>query len=98
MSRSSQITIGVLRRLRSWGGFAGALAAVAGGVGAAVGLYSLPDPTAADVSAHVYAGAGQAAIAVSKEPQPDGGYVRTDFQMWRTGAGFAHVPESPYYP
>lgn len=51
-------------RMRSLGGVAGILAAVAGGLGAAVGFYDLPDPAGFGVGASAYVRADQRAIAV----------------------------------
>lgn len=79
-------------RIRSVAGVAGALAAVAGGVGAAVGLYTLPDPAAQTVTAHVYERADQRAIAVWREEQPDGGYIRLYVELARGASASAEHP------
>lgn len=53
------------QRLRAVGGAVGVAVAVAGGFGAAVGLYSLPDPQGANITAEAYARAKERAFAAS---------------------------------
>lgn len=50
---------------RSIGAMAGVVVAVAGGLGAAVGLYSMPDPHNASVGAGSYTQAAEMAVAVA---------------------------------
>lgn len=69
---------------RSFGGLAGAVAAVAGGIGAAVGFYSVPDPTTTAVGQNVYVRADEHAIAVWTRDNGDG--TRTEVRI-DTGRG-----------
>lgn len=76
---------------RSLGGAVGIAVAVAGGFGAAVGLYSLPNPQGAAVGAGAtYASADQRAIAVWRQDY-EWGYTRLAVEAARggfvTGAG-----------
>jgi hypothetical protein len=62
---------------RSLGGLAGVVVAVAGGLGAAVGLYSLPLPQGAFVVHDAYAQATQRAFTASKLSQTGDGLYET---------------------
>lgn len=59
------MTSTLIRRVRGIGGMAGAIVAVAGGLGAAVGLYSMPVPQHVAIDSETYLRARQRAVAVS---------------------------------
>jgi hypothetical protein len=80
----------MLARLRSLGGAAGLVVAVAGGFGAAVGLYELPDPQTAALDAHVYSRADQRAIAVRRTDY-EWGYTVLRIEASRGGSAGAEV-------
>lgn len=83
------------RGLRPLGGAVGIAVAIAGGLGAAVGVYSLPDPRHFSVSADVYARADQAAFAEWQQETEDG-FLSLRLMVSRTasGGGRGFVSES----
>lgn len=70
-------------RIRSIGGLVGVAVAVAGGFGAAVGFYSLPDPRSAAVGAGVYANAAQRAVAAATLRRDQFGFTNLRIEVVR---------------
>ncbi|MGH2628453.1 MAG: hypothetical protein ACRDHY_17580, partial [Anaerolineales bacterium] len=68
---------------RAFGGMAGAAIAVAGGIGAAVGLYSLPVPDHGAVDGLAYQRAGQRAYAASTLRSDEYGYSHLRVEVYR---------------
>ncbi|MGH2829774.1 MAG: hypothetical protein ACRDJM_04765 [Actinomycetota bacterium] len=71
---------------RSLGGLVGVVAALAGGIGAAAGFYSLPDPLAANVTQDAYVRADERAMAVMIRDNGDGTYMEMRIEASRGGS------------
>lgn len=87
-----------LERMRTIGGLTGVVAAVAGGVGAAVGLYSLPDPSIMSVDTHAYARVTQRAEAVIRIDNGDGTTTRIHIEATQGPTVLAAAPPGDENP